>query len=128
MKNNDYKKVGNTDYIDNNYTERPDMNSYASDIMNNEISNGRKRSKPKKHKKADHKHNYIEVILREEKTNPVTGKKNYRAMLGEKCTICSQIKVKNWLLSERLEDGYYKLLNYKEIVEKYKDLEIIDIE
>ena len=104
------------------------MNEYADEIVSSEISNGKKKSKPKKHKKTDHKHEYTEVLLREEKTNPVTGKKNYWVMLGEKCIVCAQMRVKKWFLTEKGEDGYYRQLTYEEALKKYKGLEIIDIE
>lgn len=128
MKGNDYKKVGNAGWNDDHYTERPDMNEYADEIVSSEISNGKKKSKPKKHKKANHKHEYTEVLLREEKTNPVTGKKSYWIMLGEKCIVCAQLRVKKWFLTEQCEDGYYRHLTYDETLKKYKGLEIIDIE
>jgi hypothetical protein len=128
MKNNDYKKVGNAVWNYNNYTERPDMNDYADDIVYNEVSNGKKRSKQKKHKKANHKHEYTEVLLRQGYTFPLTGKKSYNMMLGEKCVVCAQLRVKKWFLTERCEDGYYKELTYAETLKKYKGLEIIDIE
>lgn len=129
MKNNDHKKVGRAGWSDEDHTERFDVNDYADEIVNSEVSTGKKKSKKKKHKKSDHKHEFVEVILREESVSPFDGKKFYSVFRGEKCKFCSQIKVKG-LFVERLNDGsaHSRILKYSEVVKKYPDLEIIDIE
>ena len=70
MKNNDHKKVGRAGWSDEDHTERFDVNEYADEIVNSEVSTGKKKSKKKKHKKSDHKHEFVEVILREESVSP----------------------------------------------------------
>ena len=74
-----------------------------------EIPKYKKKAKPKKHEKSDHKHNKINCIV--EKNFIYGNKSHHWTMLGWYCDICGKVQ------GERFEWG----TNLKE---KYPDLEI----
>lgn len=125
MKSNDYKKVGNANWYTDDKTFRSETNSYLDSVYSENPSNGKKKSKPHKKKKCDHKHEWQEVILETKYRNPLTGKTEQNLHLGKRCTICEEIRETRWFITEVI-DGHVKTLDYKEIKKKYFDLPIIN--
>ena len=70
-------------------------------------------------RKSDHKHNYEKCILRFINISD----RSYG--IGDKCSICGKIKVRQAMVAEKVGD-YYTVLDADKILEKYSDLEIID--
>lgn len=87
-------------------------------MCENEIPKYRKK-KIKSNKKASHKHEYKECILKEK------NKDFY--LLGNYCIICGKIGFTGYD-SIKLEDGRSRLMSTEELLEKYKEYEIIILE
>ena len=68
----------------------------------------------KSNKKANHKHEFIDCLLIDEKHNN-PHKSSY-------CKICGKIDGVCLLETEKTNSGYRKMLSNEEIFEKYKDL------
>lgn len=82
----------------------------------------RKKSSKKGKKRANHKHEYEEVLIR-----------NYpyafhKVCLMNRCKVCGNLRAKEILMINPVEDGYSTMMTNEEILEKYKDLEIFDYE
>ena len=91
-----------------------------------EVPKHKKKAKHKPPKKSDHKHQYYDVLIHEKKY--VLGKMIDCYYLGEKCSICSAWETTQIFLSEKMENGYSRMMSNERILEKYKDLELIDCE
>ena len=125
MKGNAYKKVGNSSWYTDDGTSRSEMNSYLDSVYSENPSTGKKRSKPRKKKKCDHKHEWSDVLLETSYRDPLTGKQKRTLHLGKKCSICDLIKETKWFITVK-EGGIYRNMTYDEIKKQYSDLEIID--
>lgn len=79
-----------------------------------------KKRKKKRIKKADHKHTYKECLFFVDKY------KDYHR--GSYCTICNKIGDMKLLESMSFGNGFSRILNNSEILSKYNDYEIINIE
>lgn len=66
--------------------------------------------------KSKHKHQYSDCLVKF---------KDKWYGLGSKCIICDRLKVKTYMVTEKKE-GYYVMLEPEQILEKYKDLPIIE--
>lgn len=78
------------------------------------------------HKKSDHKHEYVECLF-----EFTIGKNNNKECAkGEYCKICGKIGKKNLWENELIdaEKRIYHVLTYQEVKNKYKDLQIIELE
>lgn len=93
-------------------------------IFDKPSTGNKKKTKPRK-KKADHKHDFQEVLLIMHHRNWYTGT-SY--MIGEQCSICGKTRIKSGFISEKDENGRHRLLQDSEILEKYKDLKKIHTE
>lgn len=90
-------------------------------MIDNEIPKHKKKklsSTSKSSTKSKHKHEYKEVLL-------IHNNKPHWATI---CKICGKINDLHFFESERIEEGYYRSLDADEVLEKYKDLEKIEIE
>lgn len=125
MKGNAYKKFAESGWTDTDETTRAQMNEYAEGISLEKPSTGKKKSKPHKKKKCDHKHEWSDVLLETSYRDPLTGKPKRTLHLGKKCSICDLIKETKWFITVK-EDGIYRNMTYDEIKKQYSDLEIID--
>lgn len=68
--------------------------------------------------KSKHKHTYEKCLVE------ING--FMAPALGERCTICNKIKLKDIFISEKDScSGFYRMLEADEIYEKYKDLPIV---
>ena len=83
---------------------------------NNEIPKYRKKksSKSKSASKSDHKHQYDDCLLVDDKNRP------HKA---EYCKICGKINNVKMFETERIDGGRFRMLTDDEIFQKYKDLE-----
>lgn len=91
----------------------------------------RKKKKVKSSKKkADHKHIYKPVLLKEEwGSRHSWGLKQVpHYCLGEKCEICGKINLVKYFITEKREDGTFLNLTPEKVLEKYSELEIISWE
>lgn len=82
----------------------------------NEIPKYRKKkpSKSKSANKSNHKHKYIDCLLVDDEN------RSYKA---EYCQICGKINNVKAFETERLDDGYFRMLTDNEVFHKYKGLE-----
>lgn len=81
----------------------------------------KKLGKNKKRKsKSNHKHIYKDVLVR---TN-INGHEH--VYLGKKCSICGELKDVQFFVTELVGHKMHRMLNNKEIFEKYKGWEIVD--
>lgn len=67
--------------------------------------------------KSKHKHEYKPCLLIH----------NGHPHWATTCKICGKIDDLHFFETEKREDGLYKQLDYDEVIEKYKDLEKIEI-
>ena len=89
-------------------------------MIDNEIPKHRKKKKSSTSKsstKSKHKHEYKEVLLIH----------NDRPHWATVCKICGKIGDLHFFEGEKREDGLYRQLDYDEVIEKYNDLEKIEI-
>lgn len=81
----------------------------------------RKRQGKKKTKKSNHKHEYEGVLI---KSNTQFGEK-YR--YGEQCNVCGKINNERYFETKRNEGSPFStMLSQEEILDKYKDLKIVE--
>lgn len=118
----DFKKVN-----DRWYTDEDSRNKTNDFYLSEEPSTGKKKKKKKSSKRSDHKHSYIPVLLRADWTSKYSwvSVKQPHYSLGKKCEICGKILIDKYFITEKNEKGYYTTLTEKEILKKYKDLEIV---
>lgn len=81
----------------------------------NEIPKYRKKksSKSKSENKSDHKHQYDDYLLVDAENRP------YKAKY---CIICGRINNVKTFETEKIDDGHFRMLDYNEVFQKYKDL------
>lgn len=87
--------------------------------IENEVPKYKKKSQ-KTVKKSKHKHTYKECLILDKKLN--------LHMIGEYCIICGKIGNVKLSESEKMENGYFRMLTQRELLEKHKDLELKEIE
>lgn len=88
--------------------------------MDNDIPKYRKKknsSTSKSCTKSKHRHQYKQCLLMKEH-------RPYRATY---CTICGKIDDVRFGETERMENGMLRMLDDDEVIEKYRDLEQIEI-
>ena len=69
-------------------------------------------------RKSNHKHVYKEYLI-------IEGSKPY---YGEVCCLCGRVNHVDYLESEPLGDGRYRVLSAEEIYEKHSDLEQVYVD
>lgn len=89
-------------------------------IYNDHETKYRKKRNKKRVKKADHKHTYKECLFFVNKCG------DYHR--GSYCTICNKIGDMKLLESISIGNGFSRILKNSEILSKYNDYEIINIE
>jgi len=75
-----------------------------------------KKKKQKHGKKSDHKHEYQDCLIKWGRSISV----------GKICSVCRKLVVVKFFETERNENGYYKMLNDREVLNKYPDLDIYE--
>ena len=121
----DYKKIGkcwNTDYLPT--ATRDELFDYMSD---DSPSMGKKVSKRATPKKTNHKHIFVKVLVKSFSRNPLFKKEEEHYGLADMCEVCGIIKNSNYYVYDKDEKGHCRFLTTKEILKKYKDLQIIDL-
>jgi hypothetical protein len=83
-------------------------------------------------KKASHKHNYIDVIIRYPYTFSVPGKETKikdKGMVVERCTICGKIGNQHWFETVKTPNGTYLQLssNFDDVVQRHPNLDVYEI-
>lgn len=97
------------------------MNFIDSDYYDKEIPKYRKKRKKKNVKKSDHKHQYIDVLIRRK------NKESFWYSHGKVCKVCGRIGEERYFETEEVEGkGYFRCLTQEELLEKYKDLPIFE--
>lgn len=113
MGKSDFKRVGEQwNGSDNNRAALDEF--YTSEAA----STGKRKSKRKAAKKADHKHIYEDVIL-------TFSNGKYLPCKGRRCTICAKVEFIGFF-HHRDEKGYTTLMNYDEVVAAYPDMSIVE--
>lgn len=98
-------------------------------IKDEEIGKYKKRTDSnvsKANRKAKHKHTNIKCLFYI-KSRDMVGRPYERYCPASYCNICGKVKNVWFFETKKVEDGYYKSLSNKEILEKYKDLDIIEV-
>jgi hypothetical protein len=121
----EYRKIGNCWNSDNDSELRNKLDEFYSS-KSEIIKPNNKKTKKKKHKKVDHKHDYHDCLVLERYFLPNLNVNKKHYMLGKQCSICEKIKVTHWFITEYCDDGSYRQLESDEILEKYNDLPIVD--
>lgn len=89
-------------------------------ITNSEVAKYRKKknsSKSRSNNKADHKHELTKCLFQSES----------RLYLGSYCKHCG--KINNWVTpTEKFGDGRYASLSTEEILNRFTELEIIEVD
>lgn len=73
----------------------------------------KKSSSSKSKRKSDHKHEYLDCLLIDNENHP------HKAQY---CKICGKINNVKFFESKKTEDGYYTMLSYEEVRQRYKGL------
>lgn len=81
-------------------------------------------SRSKASKKSNHLHEYTNVLIRNKYNVNGNGILGYR--LGKKCKICGKVATTQCLITSKQPDGTHLALKNNQILELYKDLEIVD--
>lgn len=93
------------------------------DFSDYEIPKYRKKKQKKTVKKSNHKHDYSKEVLIKRKMR----QGNYRYNYAKVCSICGKIGEENYFESKKVDGSNYdRLLSQEEILEKHKDLPIIE--
>ncbi|HHW79629.1 MAG TPA: hypothetical protein GX742_02370 [Acholeplasmataceae bacterium] len=93
----------------------------SENYLDFEIPKYKKRSKKRKASKSDHKHDYsIEVLI---KRNSRYGERYHYA---NRCRVCGKTGEEKFFESQKINENYFRVLTQKEILEKYKDLPVIE--
>lgn len=87
---------------------------YTSDAP----STGKLRSRKHGNKKSNHKHIYEDVIL-------ICSNGKHLPCRGRHCTICGKVDMIGFF-TKKTEAGYTQLMTYKEVMNEYKDLPVIE--
>lgn len=100
----------------------------TDNILNDGASNGRPKKKKPTTKRANHKHVYETVLLDKVKLS----NNNYwnHLVYAEVCTICKRVGRAQWMITTKLDSGYYRALENEEVLamDEYKDLPVLDAE
>ena len=73
----------------------------------------KKSSKSKSASKSNHKHQYDDCLLVDKENHP------HKAQY---CKICGKINNVNVFETERIDGGFYRMLTFDEVFQKYKSL------
>ena len=118
-KSNDYKKVGNQGWCCDGGTPRSETNKYCDELAEETPSTGKSKKKKKQTKKANHKHEYRDVLCKTADGHLHT---------GQQCKVCGKLQNINYFMFGKTAYGYLKILSDTEIRKQYPDLDIVDIE
>lgn len=114
MGKSDFKKMNGWDEI---IDERAALNKFYDTAAQDQPSNGKKKTKVKP-KKSNHKHIYEQVLVHYEDFSTICR--------ADRCTICGKINNVDTGTCVNVENGHYRALTNEEILEKYKDLPLIE--
>lgn len=93
------------------------------DKFDDSIPRHKKKASKKKVNKSDHKHIYDKEVLI--KSNSAFDKHHYSH--AKICSLCNKVGEEKFFISEKIEgSNYYRMLTANEVLEKYKNLEIIE--
>lgn len=86
------------------------------DYYDEEQTPYKKKKKPKTVKKADHKHNYIECLV----------KWDNHISRGERCSVCGKLVMKIFFETEKTENGWHRVLTNDEVLKKFRGYDMYD--
>ncbi len=113
MGKSDFKRVGEQwNGSDNNRAALDEF--YTSEAA----STGKRKSKRKAAKKADHKHTYEDVIL-------TFSNGKYLPCKGRRCTICAKVELIGFFHCKD-ENNHTVLMNYDDVIAAYPDMPIVE--
>lgn len=112
----DYKKINDRWCGKEEMNNRAALDKFYGKAAQDQPSMGKK-NKKEKPKKADHKHDYEQVL--------VLFDDFFSICLADRCTICGKIGNVHTGVCIKVEDGCYRQLTNDEILEEYKDLPLI---
>ena len=109
--------MNNLQYDDYDY-DYDDYDSFENDTL--KYIKRKKSSTSKSSAKSKHKHEYVDCLFIERGRNT--------PYLGSYCKICGKIGETGLPTSEKMPNGFYRMLTAEEIFEEYSDLELIKID
>lgn len=124
-KSNYHKKIGRQGWNDDEHTSRSDIDAFYDEDMLESSSTGKKKSKKKSSKRSNHKHKYVEVIGIF--NTDILGRPNKDGVILKRCSICG--KINGWKHPTVKEDNssyFSRMMTLDEVLETYKDLEIVE--
>lgn len=111
----DFKKVNDNWCGDE--ANRAALDKFFDEAAQDKPSTGKKNKKIKP-KKADHKHDYEQVLVKYEDFNAIC--------IADKCRICGKIGNVKTGTCIRIENGLYRQLTNEEVLEQYSHLPFIN--
>lgn len=119
--------MGKADFkkINDRWSYDEDSRKKIDNFYTNEKMPHKKKKEKNTKKKSDHKHIYRKVLLKLIRDNKYPWLIAEHYSIGEKCEICGKINLTEYFITEKRDDGYYTVLESKEILKKYSNLEVI---
>jgi hypothetical protein len=93
-------------------------------FYDDELRNLYRKKKIKKVKKSNHKHNYTDILIIS--YFEFNGEKREHISLGKRCIFCGKQKKELMFITERVGEGYRIILEAKQILDKYPELDLYD--
>lgn len=80
-------------------------------------------------RKSDHQHEYYDVLIKHIMNNKggILGSSDPNYTKGQRCKICGIVKDTYMRDMGKTEDGGLRMLTNKQMLEKYKDVEIVEV-
>lgn len=113
----DFKKINDRWCGEEEMNNRAALNRFYGKAAQEQAST-KKKIKKIKAKKADHKHDYEQILVKYEDFNSIC--------IADRCRICGKIGNVKTGTCIRIENGLYRQLTNEEILEQYPDLPLIN--
>lgn len=119
MGKSDFKKINDRWCGEEEMNNRAALNEFYSEAAQNNPSTGKKKKTKAKVKKADHKHEWEQAIIKYDNWNWLCK--------GRRCIICGKLVCDNCMISIKTKDGHHLVMNDAEIraYPDYKDLPLV---
>ena len=119
MGKSDFKKINDRWCGEAEMNNRATLNEFYGEAAQNSPSTGKKKKGKVKAKKADHKHDWEQVIIKYDDWSWLCK--------GRRCKICGKLVCDNCMLTRKTEEGTYRCMDDIEVRmhPDYKDLPLV---
>lgn len=107
MGKSDFKKINDRWCGEAEMNNRAALNEFYAEAAQNSPSTGKKKKVKVKAKKADHKHDWEQVIIKYDDWNWLCK--------GRRCKICGKLVCDNCMLTRKTEEGTYRCMDDIEV-------------